>query len=324
MADLSIHEKLTEIAGNLWWSWQPEVTQIFREIDPVRWSELKHSPIPLLKENPPEVLEAKARAMVLHSRVNWAYRRMHEYLSTKLTWGAANAGTLGSRPCAYFSAEFGLHESLPIYSGGLGVLSGDHMKAEQTFLAGNLNLRRLTIHGSRFLPTNDLQFLDEGFANLTFIDLRKNYIQKVDSTLFTDLPSLDEVKIGGNNVSCSDCQTLGEISELLTLNLTSEVDLACLVGHWSPERKNLTSVYLDDCTDPDGSPLQALMPFMVFLTLMLVLVVICACVWLRGQGHGGFRGQLYAEVDGEFDFDAFVSYAEEDSAFVMDVLKHLR
>ncbi len=127
--DLSIHEKLTEIAGNLWWSWQPEVTQIFREIDPVRWSELKHNPILLLQENPPELLEKKAQALVIHSRVNWAYRRLHEYLQDSRTWGSMNAGTLGSRPCAYFSAEFGLHESMPIYSGGLGVLSGDHMKS---------------------------------------------------------------------------------------------------------------------------------------------------------------------------------------------------
>ena len=67
--------------------------------------------------------------MVLHSRINYAYRRQQEYLRDDRTWGAGHAGVLRPRPVAYFSAEFGLHESLPIYSGGLGVLAGDHIKS---------------------------------------------------------------------------------------------------------------------------------------------------------------------------------------------------
>ncbi|WP_437192932.1 alpha-glucan family phosphorylase [Planctomicrobium sp. SH527] len=125
----TIHEKLTEIVGNLWWSWQPEVTDIFREIDPILWSELSHNPILLLREYPPEKLELRARTEVLHSRINAAYRDMREYLISQETWGDTHAGVLGFRPVAYFSAEFGLHESFRIYSGGLGILSGDHMKS---------------------------------------------------------------------------------------------------------------------------------------------------------------------------------------------------
>ena len=66
---------------------------------------------------------------MLHSRVNYAYRRMLEYLEADRTWGARHAGVLRPHPVAYFSAEFGLHESLPVYSGGLGVLAGDHIKS---------------------------------------------------------------------------------------------------------------------------------------------------------------------------------------------------
>ncbi len=125
----SIHEKLTELANNLWWSWQPEVTSIFRSIDPVRWSELAHNPVLLLQEYPPDKLEQRAREEVMHSRVNWAYRQWREYMESDNTWGNTQAGILGYRPAAYFSAEFGIHESLPIYSGGLGVLAGDHLKS---------------------------------------------------------------------------------------------------------------------------------------------------------------------------------------------------
>ncbi|MBX3439884.1 MAG: alpha-glucan family phosphorylase [Planctomycetaceae bacterium] len=129
MPQTTIHEKLCELSQNLWWSWQPEVTSIFREIDPKRWSELSHNPLLLLREYDPDKLEVRAREEVLHSRINWAYRRWQEYMHSHSTWGDVHAGVLGHRPAAYFSAEFGLHESLRIYSGGLGVLAGDHLKS---------------------------------------------------------------------------------------------------------------------------------------------------------------------------------------------------
>ena len=74
-------------------------------------------------------LERRATELGLHSRINYVYRRQQEYLKADRTWGSMNAGVLRPRPVAYFSAEFGLHESLPIYSGGLGVLAGDHIKS---------------------------------------------------------------------------------------------------------------------------------------------------------------------------------------------------
>jgi alpha-glucan phosphorylases len=125
----TIHEKLLEMTGNLWWSWQPEVTAIFREIDPPLWSNLSHNPILLLREYTPEKLELRARELVLHSRINAAYRDWLEYMTATDTWGDTHAGVLGFRPVAYFSAEFGLHESFRIYSGGLGILAGDHLKS---------------------------------------------------------------------------------------------------------------------------------------------------------------------------------------------------
>ena len=125
----SAHQKLKELAANFWWSWEPEVTNIFRAIDPTRWSQLAHNPVLLLEEYPPEKLEERARELVIHSRINRAYRRWREYMESLDTWGMTHAGILGQRPAAYFSAEFGIHESLPIYSGGLGVLAGDHLKS---------------------------------------------------------------------------------------------------------------------------------------------------------------------------------------------------
>jgi len=124
-----MYDKCTALARNLWWSWQPEVINLFRDLDPIRWRQLDHNPIALLSEFTPERLEMRAAELVLYSRINHAFRRLKEYLAETPLWGKTNTGVLGSKPVAYFSLEFGLHESIPIYSGGLGVLSGDHIKS---------------------------------------------------------------------------------------------------------------------------------------------------------------------------------------------------
>ena len=126
---LALYDKCLSLAHNLWWTWHPEVVNLFRDLDPIRWRQLDHNPIALLAEFTPERLESRATEMVLYSRINHAFRRLKEYMSTGQTWGTTHAGVLGAKPVAYFSAEFGLHESVPIYSGGLGVLSGDHIKS---------------------------------------------------------------------------------------------------------------------------------------------------------------------------------------------------
>ena len=125
----TIYDKCMALAHNLWWTWHPEVINLFRDLDPIRWRQLDHNPIALLAEFTPERLEMRAAELVLYSRINYAYRRLKEYMNNKQTWARTHAGVLGSKPVAYFSAEFGIHESVPIYSGGLGVLSGDHIKS---------------------------------------------------------------------------------------------------------------------------------------------------------------------------------------------------
>ena len=122
-------ERLWSLARNVWWSWDHDCISLFRDLNPTRWRQLNQNPISLLSEIPLGEIERRATELVLHSRINYVYRRQQEYLNADRTWGAANAGVLRPRPVAYFSAEFGLHESLPIYSGGLGVLAGDHIKS---------------------------------------------------------------------------------------------------------------------------------------------------------------------------------------------------
>src|ERR1700722_19212007 len=122
-------ERLWALARNVWWSWDQDTSSLFRDIDPVLWRQWDHNPISQLLEIPGPLLERRAQELVLHGRINYAYRRQQEYLRADRTWGTRHAGILRPRPVAYFSAEFGLHVSIPEYSGGLGVLAGDHIKS---------------------------------------------------------------------------------------------------------------------------------------------------------------------------------------------------
>ena len=122
-------EQLEGIADNLWWCWQPEVWQLFREIDRDLWRETNHNPVEFLESISDDVLLARARERALASRIQNAHRRMTEYVAETGPSANMQAGKLNAAPVAYMCAEFCLHESLPIYSGGLGVLAGDHLKS---------------------------------------------------------------------------------------------------------------------------------------------------------------------------------------------------
>ena len=122
-------DRLWSLARNLWWSWDHDSTSLLHDLDPGRFEQINHNPVLMLSEIPLDGIQRRAQQLMLHSRINYAYRRHREYLEADRTWGTKHAAVLRPRPVAYFSAEFGLHESIPIYSGGLGILAGDHVKS---------------------------------------------------------------------------------------------------------------------------------------------------------------------------------------------------
>ena len=121
--------KLQQLTQNLWWTWKPEVRTIFRDLDIDLYHRAHQNPMSVLKQISPEQLEQRAADVDVPARVDRALRQLQEYLTPVTTWGLTHAGAMRSRPIAYFCMEFGIHESLPIYSGGLGILAGDHLKA---------------------------------------------------------------------------------------------------------------------------------------------------------------------------------------------------
>ncbi len=121
--------QLEEITRNMWWCWHPEIWQIFEAIDVELWRETNQNAVAFLDHVDKALLADRLQSGALASRVTQASRRLKEYLAASGPQANMLAGPLHQAPVAYFCAEFGLHESLPIYSGGLGVLAGDHLKA---------------------------------------------------------------------------------------------------------------------------------------------------------------------------------------------------
>ncbi|HBA87724.1 MAG TPA: alpha-glucan phosphorylase [Geobacter sp.] len=117
---------LQRIAYNLWWSWEPEAINLFKRIDPELWRAARHNPLEMLGSLQQATFESLMADEGFMSHLAQVEERLSEYLSSP-TWYQRH-GNPGAR-IAYFSMEFGLHESLPIYSGGLGILAGDHLKS---------------------------------------------------------------------------------------------------------------------------------------------------------------------------------------------------
>ncbi|MGB7872815.1 MAG: alpha-glucan family phosphorylase [Anaerolineales bacterium] len=121
-------DRLGELAYNLWWTWQPNAQRLFSRIDNDLWEHLSHNPILLLRQVERSALNEVAQDNQYLALYDNVFADFDTYLLKADNWSDRTHPELASKPIAYFSMEFGLHETLPIYSGGLGVLSGDHLK----------------------------------------------------------------------------------------------------------------------------------------------------------------------------------------------------
>jgi starch phosphorylase len=119
---------LADISQNLWWSWQLDARELFHRIDRRLWEATRHNAVQFLRQVSPKRLEEHAQDPISLERYDRVVRRFERLTQKNGTWFAARYRELLNRPIAYFSAEFAFHRSLPIYSGGLGVLAGDHCK----------------------------------------------------------------------------------------------------------------------------------------------------------------------------------------------------
>ena len=122
--------RLYELAYNLWWSWHPEARNLYSSLDPDLWEQIGHNPVRFLSGVEPQKLELAAANDGYLEQYDKVIGEFDHYIHPhpNETWFSQTYSELVGKTIAYFSAEFGLHELLPIYSGGLGILSGDHCK----------------------------------------------------------------------------------------------------------------------------------------------------------------------------------------------------
>ena len=120
--------RLGQLAYNLWWVWNPEGQMVFSQIDKSLWERMNHNPVAFLHKVDRPRLNAMTNDRYYVDFYDRVMHNFDQYLKSEDTWFRRTYPDLTEKTIAYFSFEFGLHEALPVYAGGLGVLSGDHLK----------------------------------------------------------------------------------------------------------------------------------------------------------------------------------------------------
>ena len=121
--------KLATVANNLWWSWNTEFLRLFKMIDIDLWERCNKNPVKFLKSVEQEKLENAARDIAFIKEYDKVVSNFDSYMNSKSTWFNSKYPDNRNDLIAYFSAEYGLDQTIAIYSGGLGILSGDHLKS---------------------------------------------------------------------------------------------------------------------------------------------------------------------------------------------------
>ncbi len=187
---------LMELAHNFWWMWHPDAVELFRRLDRKLWDEVNHNPVRMLGALSQEQLKDAAEDEGYRAHLRRVYDAFQEHRNEKGWFNSAHAEDDKLR-VAYFSAEFGLHESLPIYSGGLGILAGDHLKSASEIGLPLVAVGLLYRNGyfQQYLSPDGWQ--QEAYPELDF------YNMAVENLKYTDgSPVRVRVDLPDNSVFC--------------------------------------------------------------------------------------------------------------------------
>ncbi len=184
-------EPLREMSFNLWWTWEPSARRLFRHLDPELWDRTNHNPVRMLQLSRQARLEEVAQDKTFLRELKGVYEAFEKYLARKDTYGKTGEGSALRKPVAYFSAEFGFHESVPNYSGGLGILSGDHCKSASDLDLNFVAVGLLYRHGY-FRQEIDKDGLQHAISlNQNFHHLPIREVRQGDAPLLISVQVLD-------------------------------------------------------------------------------------------------------------------------------------
>src|SRR5438445_3593232 len=187
----AILEPLREMSFNLWWTWEPAARRLFRHLDPELWNRTNHNPVRMLQLSRQSRLEELAQDKNFTRELKQVFEEFEKYLGRQDTYGKTGAGGAIKNPIAYFSAEFGFHESIPNYSGGLGILAGDHCKSASDLDLNFVAIGLLYRHGY-FKQQIDKEGVQEAVnLNQNFHDLPIREVRRGDANLLISVRILD-------------------------------------------------------------------------------------------------------------------------------------
>ncbi|MBO7524818.1 MAG: alpha-glucan family phosphorylase, partial [Verrucomicrobia bacterium] len=211
---------LNKMARNLWWTWNNEAQEIFESLSPRTWQNQYHNAVAVLREvSEWNAYELRARLQNPHfaQKVKAVLKKFDNYMTSQDTWAAANAPQLQNNPVAYFSAEFGFHESLPIAAGGLGMLAGDHTKSASDLGLGFVGITLFYRDGYFQQTINNDNWQVEYYPQLNPRNLAMEPVLKSDGD-----PLLCEVDIMGQPVFFRAWKTMVGRSTLFLLDTNVE------------------------------------------------------------------------------------------------------
>jgi len=215
--------------SNLWWTWEPSARSLFRHLDPELWDRTNHNPVRMLQLSRQARLEEVSQDKAFLRELKQVHDAFKKYLERQDTYGKTGAGSAIKKPVAYFSAEFGFHESLPNYSGGLGILSSDHCKSASDLDLNFVAIGLLYRHGY-FRQEIDKEGLQQAVnLNQNFHHLPIREVQRDGTNLLVAVKILDrsvfakiwELRVGRINLYLLDTDTPENNSEdrLITAEL---------------------------------------------------------------------------------------------------------
>src|SRR3989440_11806640 len=205
-------EPLREMSFNLWWTWEPDARRLFRHLDHELWARTNHNPIRMLQLSRQSRLEELAQDKNFTRELKQVFEEFEKYLGRHDTYGKTGAGGAIKNPIAYFSAEFGFHESIPNYSGGLGILAGDHCKSASDLDLNFVAIGLLYRHGY-FRQQIDKDGVQQAInLNQNFYHLPIREVRHGDTKVLISVPILDrqvlarlwELRVGRVNVYLLD------------------------------------------------------------------------------------------------------------------------
>ena len=205
-------EPLRDMSFNLWWTWEPSARRLFRHLDPELWNRTNHNPIRMLQLSRQSRLEELSQDKNFLRELKQVFEEFEKYLGRHDTYGKTGAGSAIKNPIAYFSAEFGFHESIPNYSGGLGILASDHCKSASDLDLNFVAIGLLYRHGY-FRQQIDKEGIQAAInLNQNFYHLPIREVRRGDTKLLISVPILDrevfarlwELRVGRVNVYLLD------------------------------------------------------------------------------------------------------------------------